>query len=799
MAHLTREELSILRKYKNEITNMPNREALIQYHQETYTPWQLVDKPKEKKKDKNDGYERLGQGYKGFMMAHLLKPSHSGLTVDELEKAQLARANKIYYQDGLGAAEQYLSQKKNPYKIDSELSNSEGLVVINKNGKPEMAFRGTDKFNLDDIKTDASILVGREGETQQFKSADNQIQAVKEKYGMLPEHYTGFSLGGSKSLHFGQKYNTPSTSLNPFMGHNLTKNISTTNEIQKVIRTTEDPVSLGLALSDNATHPSWRIKSVLPLKKNSLNPIESHNLDNFTNEDMLERSSGNALNYMAKNIDIGRKQAEYEDLDRAIKAVDEGKTYSEWLRNDQTSVNDTYVKSDGSIGLKGARHNPEGRGMRAWHDAGGSFTGEEAVYINSLMAGKIPPTPRETVVSKEMIGGGDMAQGVPNIGPPEPKTQKIQSKFRSDKFSSPVLPETKLKMLMAKGGMPAIKEDGTITGIYGEQKFIEPEKRADYNRMRDLFNKASGITQDLQFQQNISSRMKKLTDTDKPPQMSEGELNTRNDMIDSAIKKAHSNTTGGLSQEERDMFVDEDTQDRQNIIEDNRQEMNESNTRADTLLEPMEASGLREEITRAGHPTNLVVGLLAGSATEKISKYTGIDKMPLVPKDLSKGAIMGGITEKLSSGLTGAAMTRKSILTNVGAGAASYLVSDVVGIGAKAGLEKLGAGKEGVDLGSKLLSSAAGGATYGAFLGGAEGAAIGGGIGIVGGAADYGLEKLGASSKTGKTAEESVDVALAGAGIGATIGSVVPGVGTGIGALIGGGIAEGGYWLHKLF
>ena len=115
MAHLTREELSILRKYKNEITNMPNREALIQYHQETYTPWRLVDKQKEKKKVKNDGYERLGQGYKGFMMAHLLKPSHSGLTVDELEKAQLARANKIYYQDGLGAAEQYLAQKKIKY------------------------------------------------------------------------------------------------------------------------------------------------------------------------------------------------------------------------------------------------------------------------------------------------------------------------------------------------------------------------------------------------------------------------------------------------------------------------------------------------------------------------------------------------------------------------------------------------------------------------------------------------------------------------------------------------------------
>ena len=52
MANLTREELSILRKYQNEITTMPNREASIQYHQERYTPWQLVDTPKQKEKKK---------------------------------------------------------------------------------------------------------------------------------------------------------------------------------------------------------------------------------------------------------------------------------------------------------------------------------------------------------------------------------------------------------------------------------------------------------------------------------------------------------------------------------------------------------------------------------------------------------------------------------------------------------------------------------------------------------------------------------------------------------------------------
>jgi len=44
-------------------------------------------------------------------MAHLLKPSHSGLTIEELERAQLARASREVYERGIGAAEQYLSQK----------------------------------------------------------------------------------------------------------------------------------------------------------------------------------------------------------------------------------------------------------------------------------------------------------------------------------------------------------------------------------------------------------------------------------------------------------------------------------------------------------------------------------------------------------------------------------------------------------------------------------------------------------------------------------------------------------------
>ena len=68
--------------------------------------------------------------------------------------------------------------------------------------------------------------------------------------------------------------------------------------------------------------------------------------------------------------------------------------------------------------------------MRAWHDAGGSFTGEEAVYIQQLMNNKIPIQPADT--PRQMLGEGEGGvKGVPLLGPEEPKSQKIQSTFRN--------------------------------------------------------------------------------------------------------------------------------------------------------------------------------------------------------------------------------------------------------------------------------------------------------------------------------------------------------------------------------
>ncbi len=812
MSSLTPEELSILRMFKGEIQYAPTRQTLMKYHKYKYDPFsqytQTKKKDNETKEKKDDGYEVLGHGYKGFMMAHLLKPSHSGLTIEELERAQLSRASREFYEQSPGAAEQYLQQKNNPFKVDTELSNNEALVVVNKEGKPEMAFRGTDKANFQDLKTDAAILFGKEAETEQFKEADDLIQKVNEKYGMMPEHYSGFSLGGAKSLHFGQKYNTPTTNFNPFMGKNLTKNIQNTSALQKVVRTVNDPASIGLALSDEATHPSWRVKSVLPLKKNTLNPIATHHLDNLTNDDNLERTEENMLDYQVKSINSGMKLAEYEDLNTAIEAVNTGKSYAQWLNEDQKSVKDSYLKGDGSYGLRGNRHIPEGKAMRAWVDAGGEFNGEEAVYINKLMKGQIPTQP--TVQKLGVVGEGASVKPVPIElvgGPPEPKTQKLESKFREPKVGgSPVSDKTKLKMFEARGGMPPIQEDGTVTGLYGERKFIEPDKRADYNRMRELFNKGLGKTKEIQqqykFEKNIRQRMAELRKPpleELPPTMSEDELSTRNDMITDATVKAHKNNEKGLSEIERNAFVIEDIDDRKDTLDTAKEEFDYHNERAADLGRGMDAAGIGGQFMNSVHPTNLAVGLLAGAATDKISKYTKIDKMPMVPRDVVKGGISGAITEKFATGLTGRAMTAKGLGLNIGAGAAAYLVGDVTDLGVEYGLEKAGANKDTQEALGDIFSGTASGATYGGIVGGPEGAAVGALVGTVGGAAGYGLKKLGATSKTAGEVEKAVDYGLTGAAIGGTVGSFIPVVGTGIGAGIGFVAGEIGYGISKLF
>jgi len=339
---------------------------------------------------------------KGFQLARALQPNTESLTPKEIIRAKLAQASKLGYmnEDNFSSAQEYLNSMgdTNGYTIDKNLSTKEGIVVRTPEGTTEIHYRGSqilDKPSLSDMKTNFKIATGFESEDAQFIKAKQQYEGAVNEYGSV-EHFGGFSKGGAKAIYMGQKYDIPSTTYNPFIGTKTARGITNTTQEHTIIRTTGDSPSLGLMVSSNANHENWNVKAIRPLKKNvSLNPIknmyDAHRLDNMT----TPRNTGNVSNdpttvenLMFKQGKLIGQKGKYETLDSIGKAVENGKSYSEFIQDLQNAGH----RGDNDIGLvngkpmiKGGRHT---RGsmdgtVDFWELMGGKFTPEEESIINS--------------------------------------------------------------------------------------------------------------------------------------------------------------------------------------------------------------------------------------------------------------------------------------------------------------------------------------------------------------------------------------------------------------------------------
>jgi hypothetical protein len=339
---------------------------------------------------------------KGFQLARALQPNTENLTAKEVIRAKLSQASHLAYMndDNFQTAQDYLDgmSDTNGYTIDKNLSNTEGLVIRTPEGTTEIHYRGShiiDKPSLSDMKTNFKIATGFESEDAQFVQAKNQYENAINKYGSV-EHFGGYSKGGAKSLYMGQKYDIPSTNFNPLIGTKTARGITNTTQEHTIIRTTGDAPSLGLAVSSNANHENWNVKALRPLNKNvGLNPIknsyDAHKLDNF----ITPRNTGNVSNdpttienLMIKQGMLMGQKGKYETLDSIGKAVESGKTYSEFIQDLQNAG----MRGDNDVGLvngkpliKGGRHT---RGsmdgtVDYWELMKGKFTPEEENVISS--------------------------------------------------------------------------------------------------------------------------------------------------------------------------------------------------------------------------------------------------------------------------------------------------------------------------------------------------------------------------------------------------------------------------------
>ena len=74
----------------------------------------------------------------------LLTPDLLKMPKRPTQKAELVNASHEMYGDGLEAAKEFLASRNSPYTIDEELSTRDAIVATDEQGRPHIAFRGTE-------------------------------------------------------------------------------------------------------------------------------------------------------------------------------------------------------------------------------------------------------------------------------------------------------------------------------------------------------------------------------------------------------------------------------------------------------------------------------------------------------------------------------------------------------------------------------------------------------------------------------------------------------------------------------
>ena len=150
------------------------------------------------------------------------------------------------------------------YTYDKSLSTDKSKVFIDKDGKPNIAFRGSKGMN--DHLRNTLIAFNLQHLDPDFKNAKNLVDTVAEKYGQKPDVF-GHSRGGAVASFVAKDANKVTTYNKPTLLSNMFKS-NPKNET--ALRATFDPVSIfGTLQSKNLGG------SINPLKAHS---TKIHNL-----------------------------------------------------------------------------------------------------------------------------------------------------------------------------------------------------------------------------------------------------------------------------------------------------------------------------------------------------------------------------------------------------------------------------------------------------------------------------------------------------------------------------------------
>ena len=334
----------------------------------------------------------------GIAINRAIIPNTKELTDVEIDRAKISMAGKIAHlnDDGFRTAQDYMDEN-NLGQIDTELSDSSGLVVKRPNGETEIHFRGTaltNKPNFQDLITDGAIMAGAEtgvpglrelsGKPKQITMAETQLESAVAKYGAV-DHIGGYSRGGGMALYLGNKHNIPTTTFNPLVGPNAIANSHSTTASHTIIRTTEDPTTIGLAFA-NPNSDTWNVKAVLPhadyqSKIPLKNVYDAHRLDNFTRNGPRKTQEAEQVKAQTKFKKAAAEQSERMMLADMRDSIKNNESFTDYMV--KYNPGDAKITPKGKR-LVGARFGESSSYTEGWYKAGGRFTEGEAEYANQL-------------------------------------------------------------------------------------------------------------------------------------------------------------------------------------------------------------------------------------------------------------------------------------------------------------------------------------------------------------------------------------------------------------------------------
>jgi len=271
--------------------------------------------------------KQLNTKSKPFVVKLPTESNLDEITPETALKAKMADAAYKYHEEGssiekIDNIEESLGGK---WKIDTDLSSKDGLVIHDGEGNAKVAFRGLgrkgSKIQLaKDIAKTSKIMSGYDKYDNPFQDEEGLVKQAQAKYSSMGggvDELIGHQLGGAKAYTIGDNLGIKTTTFNPITGPKLASQGTTSTE-HNIFRTTEDWNSISLDFGTNKENV--KINNVYP-KKTSINPFEAGKLSNFTEPGNRARES--LLHRKIKNVvDTAKKHAQMENLHDGVNIIE---------------------------------------------------------------------------------------------------------------------------------------------------------------------------------------------------------------------------------------------------------------------------------------------------------------------------------------------------------------------------------------------------------------------------------------------------------------------------------------------